>query len=184
MTELYISFGSNLNKRQMRLRCATARPLGKFILTNARLVFRGVADVEYEPGGHVPCGLWAINRADERALDAYEGVSLGLYFKSRDIVLKYCGRRRPALIYLMNSEGVYPPTQHYVDIIRRGYKDFDLDEAYLDAAIERSFEEKSPDEQILARRARQRQNRNTAQLVEMPMSVAMRRMEARGQLES
>ena len=74
MAKLYIAFGSNLSKRQMRQRCPTARPLGKFMLTEARLVFRGVADLEYAPGETVPCGLWSLYASDERALDGYEGV--------------------------------------------------------------------------------------------------------------
>lgn len=166
MTKLYIAYGSNLSKRQMRIRCPTARPLGRFMLTKARLVFRVFADLEYDETSQVPCGLWAINRADEEALDRYEGVDAGAYFKSEDIVLTYAGRRRNALVYLMNNKGVWPPSQRYADTIRQGYKDFKLNDRYLDEALARSFD-KQPNAELLERRARQRDGTRHQQLVSL-----------------
>ena len=170
--KLYISFGSNLCRKQMWSRCPGARPLGKFMLTSARLVFRGAADVDYMKDSIMPCGLWAITKSDEDALDRYEGVAGGLYMKSEDIVLKYKGEPQKALIYLMTSEGVYPPSQAYANIIRQGYRDFKLDESFLDAAIARSFEDKNHDEQTRARRMRQRESALHRNLVQMPEAVA------------
>lgn len=166
--KLYIAFGSNLCKSQMRKRCPTARPLGKFMLTNARLIFRGVADLEYAEGAKTPCGLYAIYKADEDRLDGYEGVDSGVYFKSETVKLKWEGEQREALVYLMNSTAVYPPSQTYADIIRRGYKDFDLDQKYLDEAIQRSYQDKNPDEYIIARRRRQRAGTVHRELVKKP----------------
>jgi hypothetical protein len=173
--KLYVSYGSNMNKSVMRRRCPDARPLGKFMLTQAKLVFRGVADVEFCPGSEVPCALWMISARDERELDRYEGVGGRFYFKSEDILLKWGEERRPALIYLMNSQGVFPPTQSYVDRVRQGYRDFGLDEAYLDAAIQRSWEEKNPTRHELERRARQRKDK--LRLVALPESVAVQRLD-------
>ena len=59
-------------------RCPGARPVGKFMLTKAKLVFRGVADVEYSPNDSVPCGLWLIDRQHEAILNGFE-VSLSEY---------------------------------------------------------------------------------------------------------
>lgn len=177
MSKLMIAFGSNLSKKQMRQRCPSARPLGKFMMTSARLVFRGVADLEFAPGEQTPCGLWAINQDDERSLDIYEGISSGVYFKSEEIRLEYAGRRRRALIYCMNSDGIYPPSQTYANTIRKGYKDFGLDERYLDEAIARAFNEKDPSEETMNRRARQRASLAHRKLVEMPLSVAMQQMD-------
>lgn len=174
--KLYIAYGSNLNKAAMRRRCPDARPLGKFYLTDARLVFRGVADVEYSPGDRVPCGLWAISDQDERHLDRYEGVSSGFYFKDRSIQLSYRGSLYRPLIYLMRSRGVFPPTASYVETVRDGYRDFALDQSYLDQAIVDSFNNKEPDEQTRARRQRQLNNPRTRRLVPMPESVALRRL--------
>lgn len=179
MTKLYISYGSNLNKAAMRSRCPDARPRGKFMLTKARLLFRGVADVEYDPDQKVPCGLWEISREDERKLDLYEGVSSGFYFKNEGIVLKYEGERRNALIYMMSSEGVYPPSASYIETIRQGYRDFKLDESYLDAAIKHSFVDKAPDIWTEERRVRQKKTPRHRRLVEMPEALALRRLELR-----
>jgi hypothetical protein len=141
------------------------------MLTAARLVFRSVADLEYDPDAKTPCGLWALNQADEKALDRYEGITSGVYFKSDEITIKYLERPRKALIYLMNSDAIYPPSRAYADTIRQGYRDFGLDERYLDKAIAHSFREKAPDQEIVERRRRQRASREHHELVPMPASV-------------
>lgn len=183
---LYCAYGANLCKRAMRIRCSDARPIGKFMLTNAKLVFRGAADVEYCPGSEVPCGLWMISESDERSLDRCEGVrhndpGAGVYYKETGIVLRYQGKPRNALIYLMNSEGIYPPTEFYVETIRKGYRDFGLDEAYLDNAIKESFLLKDPDDQTRSRRERQLSSSHQRRLVEMPEAVLRRRLDMKEQ---
>lgn len=173
---LYLAYGSNLNRKGMRRRCPDARPVGKVMLTNARLVFRGVADIEYAPGdSKVPCGIWSISPDDERELDRYEGVSSGMYYKEYGVKIRFRGEEHNPLLYLMKSEGIYPPSAYYVAAIRQGYQDFGLDESFLDDAVEASFNEKSPDRQTVARRVRQRQDFRHQKLVEMPESVALRR---------
>jgi hypothetical protein len=146
--------------------------LGKFMLKDAQLIFRSVADLEYVEGATTPCGLWQINQEDEASLDRFEGIKGGVYFKSEEITLNYAGRKRHALIYLMRSEAVYPPSQAYVNTIRKGYQDFGLDEKFLDDAIARSFERKAPDLGIAERRMRQRQGETHRELVAMPEEVA------------
>lgn len=181
MTRLYGAYGSNLCKRQMRLRCPGARPLGKFMLTSAQLTFRSVADLEFVPDAVTPIGLWSINRDDERVLDRFEGVGAGVYFKSDDVTIEYCGQPRKVLIYLMSSEAIFPPSRSYVETIRRGYRDFDIDERYLDEAIARAYEQKNPDEEILARRERQRASDTHRELAPVPASLLIKRMEKRAE---
>jgi len=178
MPKLYLAYGSNLNKRQMRFRCPTARPLGKVMLADAKLVFRGCADIAYSPGDVAPCGLWQIGPEDERNLDAYEGVAGGLYFKEY-VELRRKGKPhpQPALIYVMLTDGIYPPSQNYANSIREGYANFGLDTAFLDRAIEESYDEKNPDHQTRQRRERQRRDHKHRNLVRMPESVAMRRLQ-------
>ncbi len=168
-SSLYIAYGSNLSKQQMRKRCPTARPLGKFMLKDARLVFRGVADLEFVPGHEAPCGLWMINPDDEDSLDVYEGISSGHYFKTREIELTWKGKRHPSVLYLMNSEAVYPPSRAYSETIRSGYRDFGLDTSYLDDAIHRAFENKAPDDRVIARRLRQRSGSLHRELAPRPV---------------
>ena len=180
MTKLMIAYGSNLNKRQMRLRCPTARPLGKFTMRDARLVFRVYADLELKPGAEVPCGLWSINAADERALDAYEGCQAAHGYYKEYITLLYAGRPRKAMLYLMRSDaGIAPPSQAYADTIREGYQDFGMNPKYLDAAIKHAWDEKAHSEITRGRRERQKHGGVHRAIVTMPESIALRRAQMR-----
>ena len=62
-TRLYMAYGSNMNLEQMADRCRTAEVVGKGILKNYELLFRGarhgaVATVEPREGSSVPVVLW------------------------------------------------------------------------------------------------------------------------------
>jgi hypothetical protein len=136
---LYFAYGSNLNIEQMKRRCPGATPLGRFSLTDARLVFRGVADCIYEAGAICEGGLWEITPQCEHALDIYEGISGGLYRK--EYVESDAG---PILLYQMNSTGIYPPSFGYLATIRRGYADFKLPVSALSDAVKASHDDKHP----------------------------------------
>lgn len=168
MVKLYLAYGSNLNKNQMRRRCPTARPLGSLMLQDAQLVFRGVADVIYMPGGQVPVGVWRIHRDDEAALDRYEGVHGKFYTK--EMVELDDGQE--ALLYVMNSQGVYPPSQYYYDVVKKGYADFGLEIGYLSNALKQSYLQKEPDAWTMERRSRQRKTENQRKLADMPRRLA------------
>ncbi len=171
---LMLAYGSNLCHADMRRRAPGARPRGSTMIDNARLVFRGCADVAPAIGHRVPVGVWEITPADEEALDRYEGVKGGFYDKEE---LKM-PNGQVALIYMMPASGIFPPTQFYVDVIRRGYRDFDLDTRYLDAAVYHSFERKAPCPDTLARRERQRAVPHMQRLVRMTDDFAFKRLEA------
>jgi len=138
---LYFAYGSNLHMGQMARRCPEATPWSKFIYPGWRLVFRGVADIEYAPGFEVQGGLWRITGADEAALDTYEGVRSGLYIKDY-FLIHYTdaeGERQVerVLVYLMGREtGQYAPGKYYLETIRQGYQNFGLKEERLDEAVE------------------------------------------------
>ena len=70
---LYLAYGSNLNIKQMKIRCPYAKPSGTFYMPNYRLVFRRVADITKSEGNKVPIGVWKITKQCEIALDRYEG---------------------------------------------------------------------------------------------------------------
>ncbi len=171
---LMLAYGSNLNQADMRRRAPGARPRGAAMIDNGRLVFRGVADVAPAMGYRCPVGVWEITPKDEAALDSYEGVRSGFYDKE-ELTLP-TGEK--ALIYMMAASGVYPPCQFYVDVVRQGYRDFGLDEKYLDAAIYHAFKRKEPCEATLARRERQRRVPHNQRLVRMTDDFAFRRLEA------
>lgn len=134
---LYFAYGSNLNVKQMAIRCPEAKPFGQMILPNWKLVFRGVADIAYAEGCEVQGGLWTITGGDEWALDIYEGVSYKSYLKEY-LTIQYedadTGKTQieKVLVYVMGRTSTeYPPSKGYLDTIVEGYKDFGLDEAPL-----------------------------------------------------
>lgn len=142
--KLYFAYGSNLNKEQMSHRCPKAEALGRYTLKDARLVFRGVADVIPEEGAKCLGGLWAITSECEAALDAYEGVRGGLYRKEYFPLARPIRGESHVLIYVMNSTGIMPPSEYYLHVIREGYRDFGLKQKHLNDAVEASYDDKAP----------------------------------------
>ena len=137
----YWAYGSNLNLHRMRIRCPQARPYSPLIIDDGLLLFRGVADVEFNRGGKVAGGLWRITPQCIQALDRYEGVSIGLYRK-KYLRIRAEGQEHRVLYYQMTIGGVMPPSESYLDTIVQGYRDFELDEALLDVAVRRSWDQK------------------------------------------
>ena len=166
---LYIAYGSNLNRAQMQRRCPGAKAVRKIFLQDARLVFRHVLDVEYHPGSNVPCVVWEINKAMEHDLDHYEGVQGGHYAK--EVIFLEDGRE--AMIYVMLTDGICPPSAQYYERIRQGYRDFKMDQAPLRIALKHSWKKKEHSD-ITRRRSRgvklARLNKPNAML---PMQVAL-----------
>ena len=81
----YIAYGSNLNIRQMRMRCPSARIIGTGAIPGYRLLFKGSQSGSYltiEPkeGASVPVAAWEVTASDEQALDRYEGFP-SFYYK-------------------------------------------------------------------------------------------------------
>ena len=92
----YIAYGSNLNVRQMRLRCPDARIIGTSEIPGYGLLFKGsltgaYLTIEPKKDGFVPVGVWEVSAADEAALDRYEGCP-AFYYKT-EMVLPIRGIR-------------------------------------------------------------------------------------------
>jgi AIG2-like family len=137
--KLYWAYGANLNVDSMARRCPGAEPVAALVMPNGALVFRGVADVVVRKGSEVHGGLWWITPACERSLDRFEGVSSGLYLK-RELVVRLSKVPHKCLFYQMAmSTGVMPPSEHYLDTIAEGYRDFGLDLDALDEAVQESW---------------------------------------------
>ena len=74
----YIAYGSNLNIRQMKMRCPSARIIGTSEIPNYELLFKGsktgsYLTIEPKEGSTVPVAAWEVTDLDEAALDRYEG---------------------------------------------------------------------------------------------------------------
>jgi gamma-glutamylcyclotransferase (GGCT)/AIG2-like uncharacterized protein YtfP len=81
----------------------------------------------------VPVGVWEITEECERQLDRYEGYPT--YYTKETMSIKLGGKQVDAIVYLMNGGNPAMPHQNYAESIWEGYKDFDLDYHYLEAAM-------------------------------------------------
>lgn len=140
MKKYYIAYGSNLNLKQMKMRCPDSKLIGTGMLDNYQLLFRSnnrhnaVATIEPCPGEKVPVGLFEISERDEKYLDIYEGFP-NLYTK-KYMTIQSQNIKDEAMVYVMNDGFDYGiPSQYYLDIIKQGYKDCHLDMEYLDNAV-------------------------------------------------
>lgn len=140
--KLYVAYGSNLNKGQMKYRCPTAKYVGSGELQGYELQFKGrersaFATIGRKDGASVPVGIWEIQTRDEMALDMYEGFP-SHYFK-RDVAVKMGGREVNAMVYIMNPRMNFNlPSPSYYATVRQGYHDFGLDTAALEQALQSS----------------------------------------------
>lgn len=134
--KIYIAYGSNLNIRQMKYRCPKAKIIGSYILEGYKLEFRGVANIIPDKYSKVPIGLWEITEECEKALDIYEGYPK--LYRKEYIELEINGVKEIGMVYIMNYKGVAPPSEYYYNVIKKGYKDFGIDEKTLKRALEES----------------------------------------------
>ena len=144
----YVAYGSNLNVRQMLIRCPNARIVGTSKIPNYELLFKGSKTGSYltiEPkiGSSVPVGVWRVNNTDENALDRYEGFPK-FYYKM-EMELPIIGirsgkiRNRAAFVYVMHEDRPFGiPSLYYVETCLEGYRNFGFDKDVLFQAIKNS----------------------------------------------
>ncbi len=94
----------------------------------------GWATVTAAQGAHAPGALYHLHEDDLGALDEYEGYP-DLYLR-KDVTIETQSGPETAMIYRMR-EPLRPalPTPEYEETLRRGYRDHDLDEEILEAAL-------------------------------------------------
>ena len=130
---LYFAYGSNLNHFQMKRRCKDSIYLKKINLKDFKLTFRSkyrAADIDPKKNSIVQGGLFEISKNDEKKLDVYEDYPT-LYRKH---YFYYYGKK--VMTYTMVKKSLFKfPIERYLNIIKRGYKDCDLDFKYLKKAL-------------------------------------------------
>ena len=130
---LYFAYGSNLNHFQMKRRCKDSIFLKKINLKDFKLTFRSkyrAADIEPKKNSIVPGGLFEISKSDEKKLDVYEDFP-NLYKK---FYFHYYGKK--VMTYIMVKKTPFRfPTERYLNIVKRGYKDCNLENHYLKVAL-------------------------------------------------
>jgi gamma-glutamylcyclotransferase (GGCT)/AIG2-like uncharacterized protein YtfP len=117
----------------MKRRCKDSIFLKKINLKDFRLTFRSkyrAADIEIKKNSIVPGALFEISKSDEKKLDVYEDYPI-LYKKH---YFSYYGKK--VMTYMMVKKSPFKfPTERYLNIVKRGYKDCKLDKKYLNIAL-------------------------------------------------
>ena len=141
----YVAYGSNLNKRQMMMRCPGAKPVGTGFIKGYELLFKGsktgaYLTIEKKKGGRVPIAIWKVTKEDELSLDRYEGYP-NFYYKA-DLKIKLDEKEIDAFVYIMHEyRQLGVPSDYYVETCLRGYLDFEFNPLYLTKAINISKEQ-------------------------------------------
>jgi len=128
---LYFAYGSNLHHLQMKRRCKDSIFLKKINLKDFRLTFRNMyADIEPKKNSIVQGALFKISKIDEKKLDVYEDYPI-VYKK---YYFTYYGKK--IMTYTMVKKTLFTyPTERYLNIIKRGYKDCGLDKKFLNQGL-------------------------------------------------
>tara|TARA_B110000093_G_scaffold140317_1_gene150842 strand:- start:173 stop:526 length:354 start_codon:yes stop_codon:yes gene_type:complete len=115
----------------MKRRCRDSSFLKTINLKGFRLTFRNMyADIELKKNSIVVGALFKISKSDEKKLDVYEDYP-AVYKKYH---FNYYGKK--IMTYIMVNKTLFTfPTERYLNIIKRGYKDCKLDKKYLNHAL-------------------------------------------------
>lgn len=140
---LYLAYGSNLNVKQMDLRCPSAFPICVTELSDYRLTFRSRysrdgawCNIESCEGAKIYGVIWELEQEDEDALDKYEGFPH--QYTKIYIPMMVGPYKEIVMTYQMNEdvrwlEGV--PSDNYLQKVAEGYEDFELPMTYLTGAL-------------------------------------------------
>ena len=124
---LYLAYGMNTNIDQMAGRCPGSISIGRVDIPDYRLVFRGVADIEYSPGDVLQTVMWDITPACEAALDILEGYPT--FYTKKYLEVEINGKMYEAMIYQMVGDRLdySHPNDYYQYMLEEGYQDHGLD---------------------------------------------------------
>lgn len=132
-----IAYGSNMDLEQMALRCPEAEIVGKGIIRDYRLLFKGsktgsYATIERAPGFTVPVVLWAVSEGDIRNLDRYEGFPTFYYKKDIEVeltrILPGTPKKVKAMAYIMDENRLLGvPSEYYTQLLATAYRRFGFD---------------------------------------------------------
>tara|TARA_B100000795_G_C22453555_1_gene306475 strand:- start:68 stop:469 length:402 start_codon:yes stop_codon:yes gene_type:complete len=129
----YFAYGSNLHFFQMRKRCKDSIFLKKINLKGFKLTFRSkyrAADIEPKKNSKVSGALFEISKSDEKKLDVYEDYPI-LYKK---YYFTHYGKK--VMTYTMTRKTPFTfPTERYLNVVKRGYKDCGIDKSCLKKAL-------------------------------------------------
>ena len=129
----YFAYASNLNRKQMAERAPDSKPRFIATLPNFKLTFTarsgrqgGVASITPHMGEKVIGAVYEISERDLKRLDGYEGYPT-VYGRRKVTVWTETNEPIEAITYIkMDQSREVPPSSDYLDIIRQGYRDWQI----------------------------------------------------------
>jgi len=144
----YLAYGSNLNRKQMQMRCPGAKVIGTALLEGYELLFKGsktgfYLTIEPKADGVVPVAVWEVTAEHEHMLDRYEGCPVCYYKKEISLLVRRAKSGRTvqtnSFVYIMQEKRrLGEPTPRYFWTCVLGYRSFGFDLEFLYEAYERS----------------------------------------------
>lgn len=143
MKKYYLAYGSNLNLTHMNELCPNAIVVGKTVIKDYRLAFKGrrTGFLTIEPAEQsiVPVGVFEITDTEERRLDSYE--SYPTFYTKETFTVTLGNQEISAIIYIMNPIFSYSiPSMEYLTMCNEGYRDFAFDRTILSQALETTMD--------------------------------------------
>jgi gamma-glutamylcyclotransferase len=134
----YFAYGSNMDHKQMGVRCPGNKFHGPAKISGYKFVFDGdsrmrngaVANIVEFPGGMVWGGLFEVSDANLAALDRYEGFPSS-YQREELNVCQEADEVTKAIVYFRTNKKPGQPSQEYKEVVLRGAKDCGLPEEYI-----------------------------------------------------
>ena len=130
---LYFAYGSNLNHHQMKnIRCVGSKYLRTIFLKGYKLSFShpnklnkyGYANIVKKKDSKVPGAIWKITKKHEKILDHYEE------FPSSYQKKYFYLNGKKIMFYIMNKSFVKKSPKSYINTIKEGYKNCNIDIKY------------------------------------------------------
>lgn len=139
---LYFAYGHNTDNSEMARRCPSAKLIGKALLKNFKLVLKHFADIQNEEGAECYGLVWKIDHHDLKNLDKDEGYHR--HYNRIPVEVEIKDGKAKVTTYIMDpgykAHGL--PTQKYVRMLSKGYKENDISLSQLETAIKDCLDKK------------------------------------------
>ncbi|MBR7085583.1 MAG: gamma-glutamylcyclotransferase [Oscillospiraceae bacterium] len=130
----YIAYGIDICQEQMKRKCPDAELIGKAMLKDYALQFKGAASVVPQKDMQVPVLIWKISEADEIRLDICKGIYEGIYQKET-CSIELDDRIIFGITYTNHSSQVSLPKISYIQKMIHGYEQNGMDANYIHEAV-------------------------------------------------
>ena len=130
MANYYFAYGSNLSIVQMNVRCPESKVVGIARLDNFKWIInkRGYANIVDSQADYVEGVIYSISKADEFALDKYEGVPNSYKKYIKDVI--FDNSIIKCLVYIDPITELGRPKKDYVERLLTGKNDSKLNDDF------------------------------------------------------